>query len=159
VRPAALPAGTRLLIVDDNPTNRLILHKQAVSWGTVPEEAETPAEALHLLATQGPYGAAILDLQMPEVSGIDLAEQIRAETAHKNLPIVLYSSISQFTRAERQRVEALRHLSLLIKPIKPTVLLEHLARAVSAGPRPAAPQSAMQRRAMSTPVRPAFALA
>jgi two-component system sensor histidine kinase/response regulator len=75
-------SGVRVLIVDDNSTNRNILKHQTSSWGMIATEAESGKQALELLRAgvdQGkPYGIAILDLMMPEINGFQLAEAIRS---------------------------------------------------------------------------------
>jgi signal transduction histidine kinase/CheY-like chemotaxis protein/HPt (histidine-containing phosphotransfer) domain-containing protein/PAS domain-containing protein len=69
--------GKRLLIVDDNATNRLILTKQAQSWGMLSQETASPAEALAWLRQGEHFDVAILDVQMPEMDGLTLAAEIR----------------------------------------------------------------------------------
>jgi response regulator RpfG family c-di-GMP phosphodiesterase len=72
-RPTHL-SGLRVLIVDDNETNRDVLHEQIVSWGMVNGTAENGQKALEVLrgaADSGnPYDVAILDMQMPGMDGI-----------------------------------------------------------------------------------------
>ena len=72
-----LLAGRRLLIVDDNATNRQILCLQAQSWGMIPQECATAGEALERLRGGERFDVAILDIQMPEMDGITLAEEIQ----------------------------------------------------------------------------------
>ena len=69
--------GKRLLIVDDNATNRRILTMQAQSWGMLYRETASPAEALAWLRQGEPFDIAILDMQMPEMDGVSLATEIR----------------------------------------------------------------------------------
>ena len=64
-------AGKRVLIVDDNATNREILSRQTSSWGMHPEAHETPAEALIRLRRGEEYDVAVLDMQMPGMDGLD----------------------------------------------------------------------------------------
>src|SRR5436309_13733354 len=71
----------RVLIVDDNATNRKILSHQLDSWGMVHAAAESGTQALELLKTAAadgiPYDLAILDLLMPGIDGFTLAESIK----------------------------------------------------------------------------------
>jgi CheY-like chemotaxis protein len=76
--------GKRLLIVDDNATNRLILTKQAQSWGMLSQAAASPAEALAWLRQGEHFDVAILDVQMPEMDGLTLAAEIRHLEAINN---------------------------------------------------------------------------
>ena len=71
-------AGRRLLIVDDNATNRRILVMQARGWGMLAGDTGSPHEALRWLRDGDPFDAAILDLRMPEMTGMELAAAIRA---------------------------------------------------------------------------------
>src|SRR4030042_1968018 len=72
-------SGKRLLIVDDNHTNRQILLAQTRGWGMISMEAANGVEALELLrqAEGQPFDLAILDMQMPEMDGLMLAEEIQ----------------------------------------------------------------------------------
>ena len=133
--PLRLPAGARLLIVDDIDTNRLILRRTAESWGAGSDDVGSPDEAMALLRSGKRYDAAILDVQMPLLDGIDLAVLIRSEPGCADLPILLYSSITQFSKEDRARLQALGRSELLLKPIKPKVLL-HTLSALVAGPDP-----------------------
>jgi signal transduction histidine kinase len=97
--PGALPAlltaahpqlaGLRLLIVDDNPTNRRILTLQARKWGMLPRDVPSGSQALELLQQREPFDLAILDMQMPEMDGLMLAQEIRRQRGSETLPMVL----------------------------------------------------------------------
>ncbi|MBN8511244.1 MAG: GAF domain-containing protein, partial [Burkholderiales bacterium] len=86
-------AGKRLLVVDDNATNRRILGVQAGRWGMVVREAADPAEALRLLQAGERFDLGILDLHMPAMDGVELARRIRA--ARQTLPLVLFSPLGR----------------------------------------------------------------
>ena len=87
----------RVLIVDDHETNRRILQKQISSWGMRDGMAENGPEALELLraaAERGePYDLAVLDMQMPDMDGIQLARAISADPAISSTRLVLLTSI------------------------------------------------------------------
>ncbi|MDM0073226.1 GAF domain-containing protein [Variovorax sp. J2P1-59] len=83
----------RLLIVDDNATNRRVLALQAAKWGMDPRDTESPAEAVRRLGQGERFDLAILDMHMPEMDGVALARRIRAN--HKTLPLVLFSSMGR----------------------------------------------------------------
>lgn len=134
-KPPQLRQGLRVLIVDDNTTNRFILRRQVEGWGSEPIEVASAPEAMRLLSSESAFDLAILDLQMPDESGIDLAVQLRNHSATRDLPIILYSSIAQFTRTDRDRIDALGRIILLLKPIKPSVLQDHVA-AMTIGAKP-----------------------
>ena len=118
--------GKRVLIVDDNATNRDILSRQSASWGMHPEALETPAEALVRLRTGEEYDVAVLDMQMPEMDGITLAGEIRR--LRDSLPLVLATSLAglQLARATEE------FAAQLTKPIKASQLYEALLEALGA---------------------------
>jgi GAF domain-containing protein/CheY-like chemotaxis protein len=84
--------GKRILVVDDNATNRRILALQSAKWGLVAQDTESPQAALQMLAAN-PYDLAIVDMHMPGMDGIALAARIRA--AGHALPLVLFSSLGR----------------------------------------------------------------
>jgi CheY-like chemotaxis protein len=108
--------GKRLLIVEDNSTHRKILALQAQSWGMLPHATESGAEALKLLNLRGHFDLAILDMQMPELDGIALAQEIRKIPEYQHLPLVMLSSLS----ISRSEIEAAQvdFAATLNKPIK-----------------------------------------
>ena len=91
-QPAELQ-GKRLLIVEDNATHRKILALQAQSWGMLAHPTESGAEALKLLNLRGHFDLAILDMQMPEMDGLELAQKIREFPEYRQLPLVMLSSL------------------------------------------------------------------
>jgi signal transduction histidine kinase/DNA-binding response OmpR family regulator len=116
-------AGRRLLIVDDNPTNRRILSLQAGSWGMIPKVAASGREALELIAGGEPFDLAILDMQMPEMNGLELACRMRQHRSPRQLPLVMLTSLGQKEEGD----ECGEFAAFLTKPIKPA----HLYRVLS----------------------------
>ncbi|MEZ4834524.1 MAG: ATP-binding protein [Caldilineaceae bacterium] len=91
--------GARILVVDDNATNRAILNRQLLSWGMQPTMAASGNEALSLLALQPPFDLILLDMQMPEMDGVMLAQSIyrKRSGAHGDryaMPMIMLSSIA-----------------------------------------------------------------
>ena len=82
----------RVMIVDDGRINRQILQVQTERWGMVPYVFATPEEALAYLGDGPKMDVAILDLQMPEKDGYQLAKEIHALPGFRDLPLVLLSS-------------------------------------------------------------------
>ncbi|KFC74944.1 response regulator [Massilia sp. LC238] len=122
--------GRRILIVDDNATNRRILMKQTLLWGMEPLAAASSVEAVDLVRDGHPFDVAILDMQMPDMDGARLALELRKHRDRKALPLVLLTSVGQRPRADTDTDaddEAMGAFSAwLNKPIKPAALLEAL---------------------------------
>jgi CheY-like chemotaxis protein/nitrogen-specific signal transduction histidine kinase len=127
-------AGLNLLIVDDNPTNCRILSLQASKWGIVPRTAANGDQALAWLRAGETFDLAVLDMQMPGMNGLTLAQEIRQLSAGTNLPLVLLTSMG--VRTDSPEFVAAGFATCLTKPVKPAQLFESLVRVVS-GLRPA----------------------
>ncbi len=112
----------RVLIVDDNATNRHILSLQTQAWGMLPRDTGSPREALAWICRGDPFDVALLDLQMPEMDGIMLAGEIRRVREASQLPIVMLSSLGQ----REARLEGIELAAYLLKPIKPSQLYNAL---------------------------------
>ncbi|HET9589493.1 MAG TPA: GAF domain-containing protein, partial [Anaerolineales bacterium] len=113
----------RVLIVDDNATNRRILMLQTEKWGMRPRQTEHPAEALEWIQNGEPFDLAILDLQMPEMDGVMLTRAIRKVCDEKSLPIILLTSLGR----REIGAEDLEFAAYLTKPLKPSALYDALA--------------------------------
>jgi signal transduction histidine kinase/DNA-binding response OmpR family regulator len=87
--------GLRVLVVDDNATNRQILDRRLEGWDMVPASTSNAREALELLSAPGgapEIDLALLDMNMPDMDGIDLARVIKADPALRHLPLLLLTS-------------------------------------------------------------------
>ncbi len=118
--------GRRVLIVDDIATNRRILSLQTTSWGMEPIAVASAAEALERLDGET-YDLCILDMQMPDMDGLQLAAVIR-ERHGARLPLVMLTSIGMIDDVELTR---LGFAASLTKPIKPSSLYETLLSVVA----------------------------
>ncbi len=144
-------AGRRVLIVDDHETNRRILMHLLRRWGARPHEAVSAAAALALLRDAAhrfePFALAILDYNMPGMTGLELAAAIRGDPACSATALFLLSST--LLHGERDRIERLGVVASFQKPVRQTALLralQDLWRTPAAVP--AAP------RVATTPLRP-----
>jgi len=88
-------SGKRVMIVDDNLTNRKILSIQIESWGMKPVAVSSGREALEILARGQLFDLALLDMYMPEMDGLMLAEKIRASYDQRALPIIMLTSLGR----------------------------------------------------------------
>ncbi len=127
-RNAPALAGKRMLVVDDNLTNRRILTKLALMWGMLPSTFPSALEALDRVRHGEVYDVAVLDMSMPEIDGIDLAHEIRRRRSAAELPIIVLTSLGQ-----RQTLQAGQDAALaacLCKPIKASQLFNTLVAVV-----------------------------
>jgi PAS domain S-box-containing protein len=113
-------AGRRLLAVDDNDTNRRILVLQAQSWGMLARDCCQPQEALEWIKRGDPFDVAILDMLMPEMDGLMLAQEIKA--LRPRLPLILFSSLGR----REPKADADLFVAQITKPLKPSHLYDAL---------------------------------
>ncbi len=97
-KPAVAPnlAGLRCLVVDDYPTNRLILRETLFGWGAFVEEADSGEQAMELLqqslTSNTLFGLLLLDCRMPGMDGFEVIERIRADHRLSGLTIIMLAS-------------------------------------------------------------------
>jgi signal transduction histidine kinase/DNA-binding response OmpR family regulator/tetratricopeptide (TPR) repeat protein len=113
--------GLRLLVVDDNATNRRVLALQTARWGMVPQDCAVPEDALRWVQQGQPFDLAIVDMHMPGMDGLELARALRR--AAPKLPLVLFSSLG---RKEAGDNEGLFN-AYLAKPLRQSQLFDTLA--------------------------------
>jgi len=121
--------GRRVLIVDDNATNRHILRRQTESWGMIARDTASPEEALEWVAGGDPFDIAILDMQMPVMDGIALAAEIRQYRPPEALSLVLLSSLGSRVGPGADSGFA----ASLTKPLKPSELFDVLITSFGGG--------------------------
>ena len=117
----------RLLIVDDNATNRKILWHQATHWGMQVEEAAGGEEALRMLQSRlfyNRYDIIILDMQMPDMDGEAVGRAIKANPLLANIRLVMLTSLNQ--KSGMNRVQELGFSAYLVKPVKQSRLFDCL---------------------------------
>jgi two-component system, sensor histidine kinase and response regulator len=120
--------GIRVLIVDDNATNREILHHQAVSWGMKNGSAENGQQALEMLmnaAGKGdPYDVAILDMHMPGMDGLSLARVIKDNPSITSVHLIMLTSASAYCDMDEMRKAGVEFN--LSKPVRQSQLYDCL---------------------------------
>jgi signal transduction histidine kinase/PleD family two-component response regulator len=136
VRPAPAfnrnPLDLRVLVVDDNATNRQILRHQIFSWKMQKGSAASGHEALRTLraavAERKPYDVALLDLEMPEMDGLTLARAIKADPAIAGTRLIALATLGKHL-SDVQLAEA-GLAAYLVKPIKQSRLLDCLVNVI-----------------------------
>ncbi len=120
---AALPSRpppARMLVLDDNATNRTIVVQFARSWGSICDEASEARTALALMrrarAEGRPYALVYVDHDMPDIDGETFAKQVRADAAIGSTPLVMLTSVGG--AGEARRMEELGFSAYLVKPIR-----------------------------------------
>ncbi|HOC49955.1 MAG: response regulator [Verrucomicrobia bacterium] len=121
-------AGRRVLVIEDNPTNRRIISHRGQQWGMKVQTADNRREALALLAQGDLFDAVILDWELPGQEGPALAEQIRKLPSGRCVPLLLLSAMrpsGEDAHPVREGMAVAIH-----KPIRPAQLLEALCHAL-----------------------------
>ncbi|WP_354185534.1 response regulator [Arthrobacter sp. UYCu712] len=135
--PAILPpdllTGLRVLVVDDNATNRLVLESQLAGWGMKPDAVTSGREALARSraeeAAGRPYDIAVLDMCMPHMDGLELAHILSTEGTAVSARMMMLTSTMQVDRAE---LAAAGVREWLTKPVRSSALFDRLMRLVAA---------------------------
>jgi len=141
VRPAPLEGKNLLnlhaLIVDDNSTNRRVLHGMLDRWGMKPTAVEGGRQALQALeiakSTGHPFPLILLDGQMPEMDGFTLAEHIQRDPGLVGATIMMLTSVGQIGDAKRCRELGIS--AYLVKPIQQSELLEAVCVVLGKAPK------------------------
>jgi Amt family ammonium transporter len=122
-------SGKRILIVDDNATNRFVLQRQLTFWGYRIESASSGVQALEqlhgALDENDPFDMAILDMRMPEMDGETLGGEIKNDRRFKNIRLVMMTSVGQ--RGDATRLVQVGFSAILIKPVKMSKLHDCLS--------------------------------
>ncbi|GAB1722208.1 MAG: putative Hybrid histidine kinase [Nitrospira sp.] len=141
----ATVSGMAILIVDDNPTNRHILEAHLTSWGAITHSVHSAQEALRFLDAQElshpRVRLAVLDIHMPDMDGIDLAQTIRNSPTLRDLLLVALSSVGH--PGQDPRLSPTLFDAWLRKPIHQSLLKDCLTRVCRKAPEDA-PQAMVQ---------------
>lgn len=137
--------GMRLLIIDDNSTKRSILCRLARRWQMQPEEADSGAEGLRKLQESflsgRPYRLVVLDQQMPEMDGLEVASRIREQAGMADVAIIMVTSARHSSIVTKGRELGVG--ACLMKPVRPTdfrlAIRKVLGKAEAEVSRPAVP--------------------
>ena len=147
----ALPArlaGMEVLVVDDNPVNRRVLVDQLARWDMRPTAVDCGRAAIDTLLdaarSNTPFLLVLLDANMPDMDGFDVAERIAAHPALAGTTIMMLTSSGRYGDAARCRELGIS--AYLTKPVNERDLLIQVTRALRSGPERAAPASMPARR-------------
>jgi len=119
--------NSRVLIVDDNETNRHIFTLQFESWGMVPYTAKSGHEALAIIEEdEEPFDLAVIDMQMPSMDGLELGRAIKALPFKGDVPMIMLTSLGKINKLPTDVFDA-----QLSKPIKLAELFEEVLRVIA----------------------------
>ena len=128
-------AGVRVLIVDDNATNREILTARMTSWGMRPAQAADGPAALHVLhralQEHDPFRLALIDMLMPGMDGEELGRAIKAEPRLADVRLVMLTSTG--TRKDRRHFEQIGFSGYETKPVRHQRLMNVISGVLSGG--------------------------
>lgn len=128
--------GTKLLVVDDSPTNRKIVQYQTNACSIDTDEVSNAKEALHLLkraaASGKPYDIALLDMQMPHIDGEMLGKMIKIDPEIAATTLVMMTSLQDYGAAERTLGSGFA--AYLVKPVRQTRLMDCLIQVLGKEP-------------------------
>ncbi len=148
--PAAEIRGVHILVVDDNATNREVLLAQLSAWGARVSEVKDGPSALAALASArdagDPFVAAILDMQMPDMDGEDLARAIKADETLDRTHLLLMTSLGQ--RGDARHMEDIGFAAYLVKPTRQSDLFDSLSAVLARSPSRRASQRIVTRHAV-----------
>ncbi len=120
IMPSAELTGRRVLIVDDNESNRIILHHLVTGWGMIDDQAQDASSAIALIEQQAKkgvsYDVAIIDMLMPGKDGLQLAKELKVHPVGSHVRLVILTSLIQRGHAELARQAGF--LAYLTKPIR-----------------------------------------
>ena len=130
--------GIKALVVDGNQNNRLILSQQLLTWGVEAACAKSGALALKMISNAADagrmYDVAILDLELPDIGGLDLARKLAADERFDSMQRVLVTAIGRRGHAKLARQAGAA--AYLTKPIRQSHLFDCLATVMDPTARP-----------------------
>ena len=133
----------RIIVVDDNATNRKILSYQLASWGVTHDSAQDGFEGLSMVESAidsaQPYGIAIVDMQMPGMDGLQLVETLRKNSKLADIKIIIITSSGERLPKKQQREMGIS--ACLFKPYRQSMLYDCLVETSFESPSNNAPDA------------------
>jgi len=122
--------GKRVILIEDNPTNRSILEAQLAAFGMQVATADNGVTALELMRAAAragtPFEAAVVDMKMPIMDGLTLASELRKDPALAGMRMVMLTSLASGNEAQLAYTRGVD--AFLTKPVRQSELLDALAR-------------------------------
>jgi signal transduction histidine kinase/DNA-binding response OmpR family regulator len=148
--------GMPVLVVDDNATNRRILDGILTNWGMLPTLVDGGEAALQAmeraLESSKPFPLVLLDFQMPDMDGFEVAEKIKLRPRLAPTTIMMLSSVGQ--RGDAMRCKELGVAAYLTKPVRQSVLLDAVLTVLAGPARPMEQPSLVTRHSLREGQRP-----
>ena len=121
--------GVRVLVVEDNPINQLVVTEMLRSWGCTVVAVDNGKKAVDRSAVE-PFDMALMDVQMPEMDGLEATQAIRKRESgtDKHLPIVAMTANAM--RGDEEKCLTAGMDAYMCKPVQPKLLVEKIAAAV-----------------------------
>jgi CheY-like chemotaxis protein len=148
--------GTRVLVVDDNATTRQILDLMLRGWGMEPTLVDGGVLALDALknarARNNPFTLVLLDFQMPDMDGFEVAERITTRPEYAATTIMMLSSVGE--RGDGARCRELGLTAYLAKPVRQPLLYEAICTSLAQKQAPTAKPTLVTRHSLRDAQRP-----
>jgi PAS domain S-box-containing protein len=119
-------ANRRALIVDSDPTNRILLGRQMRHWGMQAVEAISADQALEYLGREDKFDLIISAYQLPGIDGLEFARRIKGIASSRTTPIILLNSIPEMPPADAEGL----FVDIIAKPVRPGLLCEAMAKSL-----------------------------
>ncbi len=130
--------GKRILVVDDNETNRMVIQKQIKAYGSYSDDAPNGESALQKLKAaatlKSPFDIALIDFHMPGMNGEELCKKIRQNNSIQHTPLILMTPIGK--RGDAAHFEKVGFSAYLTKPIKYKLLFDCIRAVLAIGSYP-----------------------
>jgi len=125
-----MPEAAKILYIEDNPDNRVLVRRLLQSEGYTMLEAENASSAMQVLEQTRPT-LILMDINMPDVDGYTLTNQIKAMPELAKVPVVAITA--NVMRGDRERVLSAGCDGYIEKPIDVDIFLDQIARFLEAG--------------------------
>ena len=146
-------SGIRIIVVDDNETNRTILQQQIKSWGADCDTAANGEDALAMIESSSrlvPYDIAVLDMMMPGIDGLEVARAIRSRTCYDHMQLIMLTSAVHCGDTAIDRQDGIS--CFLTKPVHETTLFSMLSNLVQQDCKPVPVSVADTRQPEAKPI-------